>query len=147
VVAVAASRNDMTERQQRCLARSVEQLPGRLVAALSRARAHELSSAGAEQRSAFRITGQLLGAAMEMGFPVRLLAECVGTSTGSVRSRARHAGWLDPAAAEMATALDVDQLMRLAAEGRLPGTQRDNVGGVYFSAVDIVGLIVDDDGN
>lgn len=74
---------------------STEQLTGGLqplLAAMLRA-AHyeELTARGAARRPAFRLTRDLIGAAIRAGVPTGRIAECFKVSVASVRTRASSA--------------------------------------------------------
>jgi hypothetical protein len=60
--------------------------PG-LSAMLQRAHADEVAARGAQRRPAFRLVRELLGACLTLGIPVDLLADCLGITQSSLRTR------------------------------------------------------------
>jgi hypothetical protein len=63
-------------------------LPDRLAAALQAAHTAETAATGAARRPAMRLTRGVIGGIVEAGYSTRAIADCLGVTSGSVRSRA-----------------------------------------------------------
>jgi hypothetical protein len=60
----------------------------RLADLLQRLQVAERAAVGERRRPTFRLMRDVLGSALALGVPVRLLSDCLGTTPGSVRNRA-----------------------------------------------------------
>lgn len=91
----------------------------RLADLLCRLQAAERGATGSDRRPTFRLMRDVLGAALALGVPARVLADCLGTTPGSVRNRAGRLDALVPAAlVTELTGLTPSRLDRLSG-GRL----------------------------
>lgn len=87
----------------------------RLRALLHRVQAAEVTAVGAHRRPTLRLMREVLGAAVRLGIPIDLLAECLDRSRSSVRNRASGSdGTLTAELIKELTDLTPPQLNRLS---------------------------------
>lgn len=92
---------------------------------LRRVQEAERSAVGAQRRPTFRLMREILGAAIRLGVPAQLLADCLGTSRQSVRNRASGLdGTLSAELIQRLTDLSPAQLDRLSGGELTRHTQR-----------------------
>lgn len=111
----------------------------RLAALLIRVQSAERTAVGPQRRPTFRLMRELLTACVRVGVPAQLLADCLGTSLGSVRSRASSPeGLMSAAQIRQLTDLTPRHLDRLS-NGALTacGGRRAHAEGVYRT-IDVV---------
>jgi hypothetical protein len=116
-------------------------LPPGLADLLHRVQQAERTARGAQRRPTFRFMRDVLGASIHLGVPVRLLAECLGTTPGSVRNRASRLDGL--VAADLATeltGLTPAQLDRLSGGAR--SVARRGSGALGYPTIDLVRAVM-----
>jgi hypothetical protein len=113
----------------------------RLETLLRRVHAAERVAAGAHRRPTFRLMRELLGAAVGLGVPVRLLAECLGTSRGAVSVRASaYDGTIPAELVRQLTDLSPAELDHLS-DGELT-CRGGRVGDEVFSTTDVIAAVL-----
>ncbi len=115
-----------------------DELAPRVATALRRAHLAEANAAGEARREAWRTTRELLGAAIAAGYSARILAECLGVSSESIRTRAERDGWLSVTAVQELTDLDAGALRSWRSAGKLSQELRSPQGVVFYPALDVV---------
>ncbi len=118
------------------------ELPEALVEALGRLRRAEAAATGANRRAAWRDTGQLLAAALELGYGAPALATHIGTTASSVRSRARGGDWLTTAEAGRVLDVAPETLQEYAATDVLPAGRVDECGLNEYHRRDVLMLLI-----
>jgi len=107
----------------------------RLADLLRRLQHAERTATGEQRRPTFRLMRDVLGAAIAAGVPVRLLADCLGTTPGSVRNRAgRHDAVVSPTLVAELTGLTPARLDRLSG-GRLAQARSEAAAGYPTGAL------------
>jgi hypothetical protein len=93
---------------------------------------------GAHRRAAYQLTRDLLGGSQRAGYPVHLLAECLGLSAKSLRARCGSDGWVsaDEIAALIGTSSDV--VNRRLAGGRISSSVDAADGALQYLASDVI---------
>jgi hypothetical protein len=113
------------------------ELHPRLEGLLQRVQDAERAAVGEHRRPTFKLMRELLGASVGLGVPGQLLAECLGTSRGSVRNRAVSSdGTLTAELIQKLTELTPRQLDRLS-KGELT-RDGDKVDRAAYPTVDVV---------
>jgi hypothetical protein len=118
------------------------ELPEALVQALLRLRTAEATATGPHRRAAWRDTGQLLAAALELGYGAPALAAHIGTTPSSVRSRARGDEWLTVAQAARLLDVSVETLLSYADTEVLPVGRMDDDGRSDYHRRDVLVLLI-----
>jgi hypothetical protein len=113
-------------------------LPDNVVDLLVRVRAAELEAVGRQRRVAWRTTRDLLGGVVAAGYPLRLVAECLGVGPDSIRTRASRDAWIAAPTAIDVLHIEAVTLFAWRADGLLPNERRLEDGMVYYPAVDLV---------
>lgn len=112
-------------------------LPRHIRLVLVRTHAAEQTTRGPRRREAFRTMRILIGGALDAGYPSSVIAECLGVSRDSLRSRAEPGSELSLAAME-GVGLDPEALARLG-HPTIFGEPRTGEDGVpFYSAADII---------
>jgi hypothetical protein len=110
----------------------------RLAELLRRIQEAERTAVGDRRRPTFRLMREVLSAAMRVGVPVALLAECLGTRSDSVRDRAQGTdGVMDAELIKRLTDLDPEQL-DADSLGELTRHRPDDTDLVTFPTIDVV---------
>jgi hypothetical protein len=117
-------------------------MPDQLVAVLQRAHIAELQAVGEHRRPAFRLTRALLGGAHRAGYSAACLAECLGLSLSSVRSRSGSDGWVSALAITQLADLAAGTVELWQAEGLLPSTVLDQAGQSCYLASDLIRALI-----
>jgi hypothetical protein len=93
---------------------------------------------GVHRRAAFQLTRDLLGGSQRAGYPVHLLAECLGLSPKSLRARCGSDGWIsaDEIASLIGTSSDI--VSRRLAGGRISSTVDAADGALLYLASDVI---------
>jgi hypothetical protein len=118
------------------------ELPAALVDALQRLRKAEAAATGPQRRAAWRDTGQLLAAALELGYGAPALAAHIGTTPSSVRSRARGDEWLTVGEAARLLDVSVESLLSYADTEVLPVGRMDDNGRSDYHRRDVLVLLI-----
>lgn len=110
----------------------------RLEALLRSVQTAERSAIGQHRRPTFRLLRELLGAAVHLGVPGQVLADCLGTSVGAVRSRANAAeGSMTAELVQRLTGLTAQELDQLSG-GQLSDAAGSSTGPGSYRTVDVV---------
>ncbi len=117
-------------------------LPAALVDALERLRKNEAEATGPQRRAAWRDTGQLLAAALELGYGAPALAAHIGTTPSSVRSRARGDEWLTVGEAARLLGVSVETLLSYADIEVLPVGRMHDDGRSDYHRRDVLVLLI-----
>jgi hypothetical protein len=120
----------------------LRRVPPELETALRRAHAAERSAQGSLRVPAFRLTRSLLGGARLVGYPLHQLAECLGISVSSTRSRAISDGWITADTFADLTDRPRDLVDRWASDGWLPQISVDESGQTCYAASDLIRSLV-----
>lgn len=113
-------------------------LPPAVVGLLRWARTEETAASGAHRRPAQRFSREVLGGAADVGYPVALLAECLGVSTCSVRSRLQGNGWLAASKVERGAGLPPATMQRWREAGLLSDELVGSDNERFYPAADVV---------
>jgi hypothetical protein len=105
---------------------------------LRRAQAAESAARGSQRRAAFRLTRQLIGGAIDAGYPADAIAECLGVTVGSLRNRTERNGLLSVAEIELLTNLSLATLLRWRIGGVLTVERIDTAGQPSYRAAEII---------
>jgi hypothetical protein len=119
-----------------------QDVPPVLATALRRAHAAESSAKGEQRIPAFRLTRSLLGGARAAGFPNAVLAQCLGTTVQSVRTRGGSDGWIAATTFADLAGLPVEFVRAWTADGLLPSRTVDVLGNDCFPASDLVRALI-----
>lgn len=117
-------------------------MPVRLAAVLQRAHTAELQAVGEQRRAAFRLTRALLGGARRAGYSAPRLAECLGLSLSSVRSRSGSDGWVSASAITQLADLAAGMIEQWQVGGLLPTTNVDQAGQSCYLASDLIRALI-----
>jgi len=110
---------------------------------LLRAQAIEKAQTGADRNAAFRLTRALLTGARRAGISMRELAECLGVTVGTLRTRAYSDEWISEAVFVELSGVPVDVLRRWRRAGRLPHRVTGADGYTYDLAHELVVALCD----
>jgi hypothetical protein len=133
-----AGADEFPSGRTRDLSLSYGRLPGPLVKILQRAHTAELAAAGPRRRPAYRVTRELLGGAIGIGYTASALADCLGTTAQSVRTRASRDGWVAATTIQDLADIGPETIAEWRATGLLPNERRAPTGESYFPAVDVI---------
>jgi hypothetical protein len=119
-----------------------QEVPPVLATVLRRALAAESSARGEHRIPAFRLTRSLLGGARAAGLPNAVLAQCLGTTVQSVRTRGGSDGWIVATTFADLAGLPVEVVRAWIADGLLPPPTVDVLGNDGFPASDLVCALI-----
>jgi hypothetical protein len=117
-------------------------LPGRVVSLLDWARGQEDAASGAARRGAQRFTREVISGILDAGYPTSLVADCLGVTASSVRSRVQKDGWLPARKVEKGARLRIGTLRRLQSQDWLPQSRTGLDGDTAYPAVDVIRALV-----
>ena len=81
---------------------------------------------------------ELLGGVIAAGHPAHLVAECLGVSADSIRTRIARDGWLSGPVIVDQLGIDEATLLSWHSDGLLPSERREPDATVSYSAVELV---------
>lgn len=113
-------------------------LPDVISQMLRSAHQAEKTAQGANRRAAFELTRSVLGGAHKVGYPVRLLAECLGVSHKSLHARCGTDGWISAEEIVALTGRPSAAIARSLAGGRISSTADADDGTLLFLASEVV---------
>jgi hypothetical protein len=122
--------------------RNAEVLPERVISLLLWAREQEDAANGAARRPALRFTREIISGVLDIGYSSGIVAECLGITTSSVRSRVQPGGWLPARKVEKGARLRPGTLRRWQAEGMLPEGQIGLDGDIAYPAVAVIRALI-----
>jgi hypothetical protein len=105
---------------------------------LQRALAAERIASGPQRRPAYRVTRELLGGALEVGYSPLDLSVCLGISAASIRTRISTGGWLATSTLAELADIGAEQIQHWRSEGLLPNERSAPSGESYFAAADVI---------
>jgi hypothetical protein len=122
--------------------RNAEVVPERVLSLLLWARDQEDAAAGPSRRPAQRFTREIISGILDIGYPSGTVAQCLGITTSSLRSRVQPGGWLPARKVERGSRLRAGTLRRWQAEGLLPEGQIGLDGDIAYPAVAVVRALI-----
>jgi len=116
-------------------------IPPALSAALRRAHIIETAASGPSRRAAFRVTRELIGAAVETGYSIPAIARCLAVKTETVRARIANDGWLSADTVALLADVSSATVQRWHDTGLLPRQRLGPDGQACYAAVDLVRVL------
>jgi hypothetical protein len=115
-----------------------DHVPDRVCLMLRRARRAELVARGSNRRIAYRLTRELIGGAVAVGYTTAALADCLRMSAPSVKSRTSPGGWLSSETVQRVAGVDADTIAAWRAAALLVDHRSTETGEVFFTAAEVM---------
>jgi DNA-binding transcriptional regulator YiaG len=107
------------------------------------AQAIEKAETGAQRNAAFRRTRALITGARRAGISMQELADCLGVTVGTLRTRADSDEWISEADFALVSGVSAEVLRRWRRAGRLPHRATGADGCAHFLAHDLIVAFAD----
>jgi hypothetical protein len=118
-----------------------DRVPDRVCLVLRRVRRAELVARGSDRRIAYRLTRELIGGAVAVGYTTAALADCLRMSAPSVKSRTSPGGWLSSETVQQIAGVGADTIAAWREATLLIDHRSIATGEVFYTAAEVMHAI------